>query len=1205
MQENFTINDLSGRDIRMIYISGRRRSIIWKMMKVSMVQVTLAMIFTCLVMANDNYAQKVLERKVNVSLKRVTLERVLQEIEATVKVKFVYSRSYLKMDEEVSIDASGRKLIEVLEELLVPRRIEYRVEEISDVPETSDYIILTQRSEAKDPVKEDPDRFANDLLLQTITGKVSDGKGITIPGVSILVKGSNSGTVTDASGHYTLNIPDGDAILVFSSIGYTTQEIPVNGRTVVDVTLVEDVQSLQEVVVVGYSVKEKKNLTGAVVSVEQSEFRASPDANVASRLQGRVAGVTIINDNSPGGDVSVRVRGFGSINNNNPLYIIDGVPTTGGLSKINPNSIESITVLKDASSSAIYGSRAANGVIIVTTKRGKAGQPKFNFDARYGVQQATNQLNLLNAKEYGELYWLEYKNRGLQVGDPGWGNPQYGYGATPVIPDYIFPAGKMEGEVDESLYNYPTPYNGITRANKAGTNWYDIIFVPAPIQEYNLEMSGGDDKSNYAFSGGYMDQKGIVDYTGFKRYSLRLNAGVKITKSFEVGANLGMAYIDRNSFGNNSENNPISYAQNIQPIIPVYDIKGNFAGTKAPLTGEAANPLATLIRNKDNFVHEMRILASPYAQIKLMKDLTFKTLLGVDYNSNRSKSRTVKDPEFTLAKSVDRLSDGFSGGIQYNWANTLDYKKTIGEDHNVNVLLGVEEVNSNSEYINAARTTYAFSDVDYMVLDAGEKDITNGGSFDQWRTFSYFGRLNYDFRGKYLVEGVVRRDGSSRFSKANRWGTFPAFSAGWRISDEAFMADVISVDELKLRAGWGKNGNDNVGNYNAYSTYRANIDESYYNITGASRTKSDAGFHKYKLGNPDGKWESTATINLGLDLIMFNNKFEANLDFFSRKTSDMLYPDSRPATWGLLQLPSVNMGEMTNKGFDLMLHYRGNTKRDFNYNFQVNLSHYKNEVVSLNENPNEIRYGSSLRLLTYTASQAGQPISSFYGYEVEGIFNTQEEVDAWPKYNPDINGNDVYSMPGVFKYKDVNGDGKITSGDRTFIGSPHPDLSYGLNINLQYKSWDMAMFFHGVYGNEIVNYQNRWLLFNLLSSNREKRRLYESWTPERYENGDKITVPIAKQDDIAMQQPSSFFVEDGSYLRMKNLEIGYTLPEAIASKVKIANLRVYVQATNLFTITKYSGLDPEIRSDNDLQLGVDAGIYPTSQMFMVGINLGL
>ncbi len=1040
----------------------------------------------------------------------------------------------------------------------------------------------------------------------SITGTVTGEDGAGIPGVSIVVVGTTQGTITDLEGNYALDVPEGAEKLTFSYIGMLTQEIEVAGKTTINVVMKADLIGVEEVVVVGYGTQRKMTVTGAVSSVDESELRAVPAANAASKLQGRVAGVTISNDNTPGGEATVRIRGIGSVNNNDPLYIIDGVPTSGGLSQLNPNDIESMTVLKDASSSAIYGVRAANGVILVTTKKGKAGKPKVSFDARYGVQHAINELDLLNTQEYGELLWLEAKNIGLQQGDNGWGNAQYGYGASPVIPDYIIPAGAMDGEVDESTYSYPTPYNGITRANKEGTNWYDEILQPAPIQEYNLAVSGGSEKGTYAFSGGYMSQDGIVKTTGFERYSLRSNAYAKINNWMEIGESLGATYTDRNGIGtNNSEGNAISQVYRMQPIIPVYDIMGNYAGTQATTTGNGENPYAVLQRNKNDYNREFRVLANAYIQFNLSPDLTVKSLIGADYSANRVKDRFIKNPEFSEAKPADILTENFYGTLQYNWINTLNYKKTINEAHNFNVLLGTEAVKWDYDWFNGSRSTFASTDVDYMVLDAGEKDQTANGSFDEWSTFSYFGRINYDYMGKYLAEVVVRRDASSRFSEDNRWGTFPAFSLGWRMSEEGFMDNTTWLDDLKLRVGWGKNGNDNVGGfYNSYTTYRVYNGESYYSLSGSDGA-TDAGIHKYKLGNPDGRWEASVTTNFGIDMTMFS-KLEVNLDIFSRKTTDMLYNQSLPDTYGNLELPAVNIGEMKNTGFDFLVSYHETIAKDLEINVRANISHYKNEIVKLNENPNEILYGPQLRQNIYTASMTGEPISSFYGYVVDGIYNSWDEVHAHVPYGSASFDEDSYSQPGVFKYRDINNDGKITPDDRTIIGSPHPDFTYGLNIDLAYKNWDLTMFFQGSQGNDLINYVNRWIMFNNFSGNRGKERLYESWTAERYSAGDKISQPMAIRDDAVMQKNSSFFIEDGSYLRMKDLQIGYTVPSSVLESYGIGGIRLYVQATNLFTISKYSGLDPELSNpdDNpDRLMGVDEGIYPTSQIFMFGINM--
>ncbi len=1134
-----------------------------------------------------------LSQTVSMDATKQPLSKVFEEIEEQTGYYVMYNSRILQSASTVTIKVTKMPLTDFLTSVLGKFSLKYTINEKT---------ILVTRAEKKERPNVSPAPFQQQ---REISGRIANEQGEPLEGATISVKNTTIATTTDATGYYRISPPDGSNILVVTIVGYEAQEIRIGAMSVINVVLRESVSNLEEVVVVGYGVQQKKTLTGAVSSVNEAELRAIPAGDAAARLQGRVAGVTVTGNSSPGGVASVRIRGIGSINNNDPLYIVDGVPTTGGLTNINPNDIESMTVLKDASSSAIYGSRAANGVIVITTKQGKSGKPVLNFDARYGLQRASNQLGLLNTQELGELLWLENRNNGLTPGSPGWGDLQYGYGENPTIPDYIFPAGKMEGEVDESLYNYPQPYYGITRANKQGTQWYDEIFSTAPIQEYNLSVSGGGERATYAVSAGYMDQQGIVNHTGFERYALRLNTNLNVTDWLEVGQNLGATYTDRTGFGNNDEYNPVSMAHRMHPIIPVYDIMGNFAGSQVPGTGNGQNPAATLFRNKDDFSQIARILANTHIQMKVNKNITFKSLLGIDYSTNRSKDRTLMDPEYVQTNYTSRLNESYNGGLQYNWANTLNYLNTFGEGHRVNFLLGSEALSNKNDFFNGARSTFAFTDLDYMVLNSGEKDFTNGGSFDEWKLFSYFGRLNYDYQGKYLFEGVIRRDGSSRFAEANRWGTFPAVSAGWRLSEEPFLNDVSYLSDLKLRVGWGKNGNDNVGNYNSYSTYRAHGRASYYNISGSSNTNSVAGFHKYTLGNPDAKWEATTTSNIGLDVSLFNHKLELNLDVFNRATTNMLYPDSRPDTWGGLVLPSVNIGEMQNRGFDLILTYRDKIGEDFSYNITSNFSHYKNKVIRLNDNPNEIRFGNSLREEVYTASMSGQPISSFFGYVVEGIFNTAEEVAAHPKYNPDINGFDAYSRPGVLKYGDVNGDGKITPDDRTFIGSPHPDLTYGLNLDLKYKNWDMTMFFQGVIGNSVINYVNRWTLFNLFEGNRKKERLHESWTPERYANGDVITVPIAIREDAPMQKPSSFFVEDASYFRMKDLQLGYSLPVSLSQKLNISRLRVYMQANNLFTITKYSGLDPEVSISNDRHMGVDGGVYPTSQTFMFGVNLSL
>ncbi|MEJ7766385.1 MAG: TonB-dependent receptor [Chitinophagaceae bacterium] len=1040
-----------------------------------------------------------------------------------------------------------------------------------------------------------------------VTGTVTDQDGKALIGASVTIKNTQGGTSTDANGKFSLNAPNANSTLVITSIGFTTQEVPVNNLSTINVSMIPDATALKDFVVVGYGVQKKKSLTGAVVSVDEEQLRAMPVGNPVSRLQGRAAGVTITNNNAPGAGSTVRVRGYGSLGNNNPLYVIDGIPRTG-MDNINPNDIESMTILKDASSSAIYGSRAANGVIVVTTKRGKAGQPVLSLDVRYGIQRKSNRPDLMNSREAGENLWQKFKNMGLKPGDAGWGNAQYGSGPTPVVPDYIFPAGRMQSQVDESTYNWPNPYNAITRTNKGETDWFEKVFVTAPVQEYNVSVSGGTvGKSNYALSAGYTDQMGIVNYGGdaingatnggYKRYSLRSNADVNLNDWLKTGISLSGTY---SNLKGTTGAGPVTTVLTLNPLLPIYDIKGNFAGSKTPGTGNGRNPVAELIRNNNDYTRGMLLQASAYAQISFTKNLIFRTLFGFNYDAGNALDRALVDPEWNQTSLVSSLISTSTTGLQYNWVNTLNYLKTINDDHNFNVLLGSEAIDNISQFVTGSRSTFAFTNLDYMVLSAGQKDVTNGGTFDQSRLSSYFGRLNYDYKGRYLLEGVIRRDASSRFVGKYRWGTFPAFSAGWRISQEAFMQNINWLDDLKLRLGLGKNGNDNVGNYNAYTTYIANGSESYYNISGSSRSSSVAGFHQSTRGNPDGRWETSIARNIGLDVSLFKSKFEASLDVYNRSTIDMLYADSKPATWGQVNLPNVNIGEMKNSGFDLMLTYRGKAGKDLNFTINANLSHYENKVVKLNGNLNEIRFGNATEASFNTATVAGRPLDAFYGYVVEGIFNTKEDVANWPKFNPTVAVLVLYRMPGVFKFKDVNGDNKITPLDRTFIGDGYPNFSYGFNLDVNYRNWDMTMFFQGLQGRKIINSVSRNMLFIRQDGNYLRKRLYESWTPERYASGGKITVPITINNDANMQLPSTFFMEKGDYLRMKDFQLGYTLNPKVLSNIKVNSLRVYLQASNLFTLTKYSGIDPEVNEQ-----GIDNSVYPTSRIFVFGFNMKL
>ncbi len=1144
------------------------------------------------VFAGSSYSQNT---RLSLNFKNAPIIKVLDEIEDQSEFFFLFNQKLVNVNRKVDIDVKNKKIKDILADLFT--------DDVSCM--VLDRQILLSPKYMMENVNGTRDQQTQEKI---VTGKVTDISGLPLPGVSIQVRGAITGTITDNDGNFSFSIPNNATTLVFSFVGMATQEVEIGTQTVFNVVMEELAIGLDEVIFVGYGTQRKVSLTGAIATVGSDELNAINVGDVVSRLQGRVTGLTITNNWRPGATATIRVRGYGSLGNNSPLFVVDGIPRTS-MDNINPNDIESMTVLKDASSAAIYGTRGANGVILITTKRGKSGRTKLNLSVRRGFQYNTSQPDLMNSREVGEMLWQRFENIGLSPGDVGWGDVQYGYGSSPVMPDYIMPAGTV-GTVDENTYTEPgiKPFNSIAKANKGDNLWSTLWTPGAPIEEYNLNLSGGSDMSVYSLTTSYYWQKGIHNFegddindptkNGYKRYSLRSNNDVGVTDWLKFSPNIYAQYSEQ--LGTTSSGTG-SGILDLHPILPVYDISNNFAGSKIPNVGNGRNPVASLVRNKDDYIKAILVQASASVQASFTKELIFKSLIGVNYRSSFSKNRTLADPEFNQTKNTASLSVNSGTNFQYNWTNTLNYMKTIGNNHNINVLAGMEVLDQMSESVSGSRSVFAFEDIDYMVLDAGEADMANSHSGSQSRLFSYFVRINYDYQGKYLFEGVIRRDASSRFTGDYRWGTFPAFSAGWRLSEESFLQDVSWLSNLKLRGGWGQNGNDNVGNYNAYSTFMSYDRASYYNISGASRNSVASGFSINRIGNPEARWETGTSTNIGVDVSLFESKLEGSLDIFDRRTVDMLYTDTRPLVWGLVRLPDINIGEMKNTGFDLMLTYRGSrVESDLYYSASLTLSHFKNEVIKLNNNPDEIRYGFNTEAGNSSATTTGQPIDAFYGYVFEGFFNTQSEIDAWPKYNPNVAGVDGYSQLGVMKFKDVNGDGIITPDDRTFLGDGYPDLSYGFNFELRYKNWDMNLFFQGLYGRDIIKNFERVLLFVRQEGNYLRKRLYESWTPERYAAGEKITVPMTILKDSQMQLPSSFFLAKGDYVRLKDIQIGYKLPSNVLSKFRIDDFRIFIQAINLFTITKYDGLNPEV---NDK--GYDSSVYPTPRIFNIGINLSL
>lgn len=1067
---------------------------------------------------------------------------------------------------------------------------------------------------------------------RTVTGTVSDEQGDPMPGVNILVKGTSIGTATDVNGSFSIDTPGDDAVLVVSFVGYATTEVPLNSRSVVTVQMTPDVTTLSELVVTGYTLQEKKDITSAVTVVSSKDLLEVAATSVEQQLQGRAAGVMVTNSNVPGQGANVRIRGYGTLGNNDPLYVIDGVPTTDNLANFNQNDIESIQILKDATSASIYGSRAGNGVIIITTKKGKAGEPKITFDAYYGIQKPRRFLDLLNTQEYGEYLWASKRN--ANVVNAVTGNPehgQYGNGASPLIPDYLVPSGAFEGDPRVNPENYSStrflpdgtnnPAFGstvfqITRTNKTGTDWLNEIFDPAPQQNYQLGVSGGNDNGRYAFSVGHFNQESMLLYNGFKRYTMRANTEFSIRKKLRIGENLQVLYAKRQgTFGNQSEGNEVSMAYRMQPIVPVYDIKGNFAGTLGNNLGNAKNPVAMLWRAKNNGYEDVRIFGNVFAEVDLLKDFTARTSFGVDGTVGRGRYAGAPDPESSEPGRFYNFYADFNYRYSWTWTNTLNYRTTINELHDVNVNVGMESIKYFGEYQFGRRDRYITGD---PTIPSTLRYLNNGNPLFQsnggnpsvdYTLFSYFGQLNYTFNDRYLFQAIVRRDASSRFLSAQRYATFPAFSVGWRVSEEGFLRDVGLISDLKLRAGWGQTGNQSgISDYNAYSTYSTDVYSGGYSLSG-NPNGYDLSFVIDKFGNSAGKWETTTSTNVGFDLGLLQNKVEVNFDWYNRLTDDVLLQLGLPYALGRAGAPAFNVASVRNTGIDLSLNYTDNLTQDLRFSGGLIFSTYNNEVTLIDPvNEKAFITGFGLRIPAVTRSIKGEPISSFYGYVIDGIFQTQEEAanaPSFPGYNDAtvyVNGAEQKGV-GKFKYRDVDGDGIISSADQTFIGNPHPDFTYGLNLNVGYKGFDLTLFLQGVQGNDIFNYVRYWTDFNTFQGNRSKRVLYDSWTPERA----NAKLPILDENDAISSRPSTYFIEDGSYLRLKNVQLAYTFPSSLISKIGLSDCRLYIQGQNMWTATQYSGLDPELslRGNNNQQIGVDEGIFPTPKTVIVGLNLGL
>ncbi|WP_106831271.1 SusC/RagA family TonB-linked outer membrane protein [Parabacteroides pacaensis] len=987
--------------------------------------------------------------------------------------------------------------------------------------------------------------FAQQLAVKGVITSKTDGQSVI--GASVLETGTTNGTVTDMDGNFSLTVKP-NSTLTISYIGYKT--LVLKPTSSMKIVMEEDNQLIDEVVVTGYMTEKKADITGAVSVVKMDEIASIPTGNIMSSLQGRLPGINIVNDGTPGGvATSTAIRGTTTINDSSPLYVIDGVPTRSNLATLlNANDVESIQILKDAASASIYGTQAANGVIIITTKRAAQDKLTINFDAQLVAQTFHTGIGMLNARQWGEVYWQAYKNDGLKPA-----HDIYGNGDTPVIPEFI-----------DSKHTI----------RAADTNWADEVYRTSLMQNYNLTVSKGSKTGSSTFSLNYIDQDGLIKYTNFTRINARINSDYRfLNDRLRVGENVTISNWKEILKPGGIEE--LTIAQH--PIIPVYDINGGYAGPTQGI-GDKPNPIRLLDQQKENRSEQWRIFGNMYIEIEPLKNLVFRSNLGVNYRPGFFSNFEPKWSEGDRNVDKNNLYTKSDYDRDWVWSNTLAYNLTLGQ-HSLSALAGMEAKEYRNEWLDGKRYDYLLEDIDFRYLSAGDGAQTNGGLASKVRMVSYFGKLNYSFQDKYLLSGTVRRDASSRFGRNNNAGVFPAVSGGWRISQENFMKDVEAVNDLKLRVSWGKNGNDMIDNEATYNKYITDLNKGGYDLNGINQGVIPNGVIKTRTGSSNVKWEVTTQTNVGIDLAMLKNRLLLTLDYYNKDTKDMLIDRPYIAIIGEGGYMAYNGASLNNKGVEASLTWRDHIGKDFNYEVTLNGSFYKNKITDL---PEDIYYtwggGNGIN-----KSIVGQPLGSWMGYKTNGLYRTEEDL------------NDGIDQPGKglgrIRYVDLNDDKVIDEKDRTWLGSDRPKFVGGLNIALNYKQFDFSAFFSGMVRDAWNNSRFYTDFFQLWTGN-HGTRLLNAWNPQENFNSDIPALTALNLNDEG--RGSEYFIENGSYLKMKNIQLGYTLPQAIASKLKMTNFRVYVQGQDLFTWTKYSGADPE-------GLGYP---YPLPRSFTFGLSFG-
>ena len=1030
------------------------------------------------------------------------------------------------------------------------------------------------------------------------TGRVigSDDK-LPVVGATVRVKGTTTGTQTDVSGQFTLSVSPGN-VLVISYLGYTTQEVTVGSSDNISITLQAGNNSLNEVVVTGYTSQRKKDISGSVATVDVSAAIKVPASSSDQLLQGQASGVSVITQGAPGAGAQIQIRGISNFANSSPLIIIDGVQG-GDLGNVNPNDIESISILKDAGAAAIYGIAGGNGVVIVTTKKGKQGKSTLTYDGYYGTQRPLggNPFNVLNARDYLTLVKQVDPKNSLFLANGSVAD----YGAQGPGAKGNFAAG--DPAVDPSKYRFDqfNPGNDYLIQkydNGQGTDWFHSVFKPAPLQSHTLSAQGANDKNSYYFSGGYQNTQGTLTNTYFKRATTRINTTFNIKDHFRVGENASLFYtLSPNGQGNipggnQNEGNSISELYRIEPQIPIYDISGKqYGGTYAGPTslGNAVNPVATQDRQKYNTVKNWNIQGTVFAEADFLKHFVARTAFSGTINAQESYAIGYRPYDSGEGHGgTESFNENSSYYNNYNWTNTLVYNQLFGK-HSINFLVGYEQKEEFGRGVGGNVVSLPSLDPAFVTLSGGTGALTAYSYNAQPISHqSYFAKLDYNYNEKYYLSGTIRRDGSSRFAAGHNIGYFPAGSVAWRVTQEDFAKNISWLNNLKIRASYGVAGFDaNVSPSNAFSLFNLDKGSSFYDINGTS-SSIQQGFFNSTIGNSATTWERDYIGNIGFDATLFN-KLDLSIEYYQKRSTKLLFAPALPATTGGASPPSINTGEVRNRGVDASFNYHDKIGSDLGFNIGVQFTSYKNKIQDI---PSPFTNVGS-RIGDISRQADGHPIGSFYGYDVIGYFASAADVAASPTQDG--------AAPGRFKYRDVDGDGKITPADRTYFGNPNPDFTYGLNLGLNYKGFDFSANFYGSQGNDNFNYVKYWTNFySSLTGNKSNDLLFNSWTPTNLHPKAPIAEAVSTFSTAGVV--NSYYLENGSFLKLKQVQVGYTFKHGL-KQIGADKLNVYIQAVNLFTITKYTGLDPELQAVTGNSNGVDFGNYPTTEKkFIIGVR---